>query len=42
MGTPTEVAALVAHLLADESGYTTGAEFVIDGGILAGAAATPR
>ena len=41
-GTPEEVAALVAHLLADESAYTTGAEFVIDGGILAGAAASPK
>jgi NAD(P)-dependent dehydrogenase (short-subunit alcohol dehydrogenase family) len=42
MGTPEEVASVVVHLLADESAYTTGAEFVIDGGILAGATATPR
>lgn len=41
-GTPEEVAAVVVHLLADESAYTTGAEFVIDGGILAGATAAPR
>lgn len=41
-GTPEEVAALVVHLLADESAYTTGTEFVIDGGILAGAAAAPK
>jgi NAD(P)-dependent dehydrogenase (short-subunit alcohol dehydrogenase family) len=40
-GTPEEVAALVAYLASDESAYTTGAELVIDGGILAGAAATP-
>lgn len=41
-GTPEEVAAVAVHLLADESAYTTGAEFVVDGGILAGAAAAPR
>jgi NAD(P)-dependent dehydrogenase (short-subunit alcohol dehydrogenase family) len=41
-GTPAEVAAIVIHLLADESAYTTGSEFVIDGGILAGAAASPQ
>lgn len=39
-GTPEEVAALAVHLAADESAYTTGAEFTIDGGILAGATAT--
>jgi len=42
LGTSAEVAAVVVHLLADESAYTTGAEFVIDGGILAGAAASPK
>ncbi|MBI3792854.1 MAG: SDR family oxidoreductase [Gemmatimonadetes bacterium] len=40
-GTAEEVAALVVHLAADESAYTTGAEFVLDGGLLAGSAATP-
>ncbi len=35
-GTPEEVAHLVVHLASDESGYTTGAEFTVDGGILAG------
>lgn len=39
-GTPEEVAALAVHLAADESAYTTGAEFTIDGGLLAGATAT--
>ena len=41
-GTAEEVAALVVHLAADESAYTTGAEFVIDGGLLAGTAALPE
>lgn len=40
-GTPAEVAQLVVYLAADESAYTTGAEFVLDGGLLAGSAATP-
>lgn len=39
-GAPAEVAALAVHLASDESAYTTGAEFTIDGGILAGATAT--
>jgi NAD(P)-dependent dehydrogenase (short-subunit alcohol dehydrogenase family) len=38
-GTPEEVAAVVAHLVSDESGYTTDAEFVLDGG---GAARPPQ
>lgn len=42
MGLPEEVAYLALYLASDESGYVTGAEFVIDGGILAGSAATPR
>lgn len=41
-GTPQEVAALAVLLASDEATYITGAEFHIDGGILAGAAASPR
>ncbi|HEV2149807.1 MAG TPA: SDR family oxidoreductase [Longimicrobiaceae bacterium] len=41
-GTVEEVAALVVYLACDESAYATGAEFVLDGGILAGPTATPR
>ncbi len=41
-GSVEEVAALAVHLAADESAYTTGAEFNVDGGILAGTAVPPR
>jgi NAD(P)-dependent dehydrogenase (short-subunit alcohol dehydrogenase family) len=40
-GTVEEVAALAAYLAADESAYVTGSEFHIDGGLLAGSAASP-
>ncbi|WP_394830297.1 glucose 1-dehydrogenase [Pendulispora rubella] len=41
-GSVEEVAALAVYLGSDESAYTTGTEFNIDGGILAGTAAPPR
>ena len=40
-GTVDEVAAMVVYLASDESGYVTGSEFTIDGGLLAGSAASP-
>ena len=40
-GTVEEVAALAVLLASDEAGYVTGAEFSIDGGLLAGSAAAP-
>lgn len=40
-GTVEEVAALVVFLASDEAPYITGSEFDIDGGLLAGSAASP-
>lgn len=40
-GTPEEVAAVVVLLSSDEAAYMTGSEINIDGGLLAGSAATP-
>ncbi|MCH8500623.1 MAG: glucose 1-dehydrogenase [Aliidiomarina sp.] len=40
-GLPEEVAAVAVMLASNESGYMTGAEINIDGGILAGSAGTP-
>ncbi|WP_329256665.1 glucose 1-dehydrogenase [Actinoallomurus sp. NBC_01490] len=37
MGTPEEIPALVVFLASDEATYCTGAEFVVDGGMLTGA-----
>jgi NAD(P)-dependent dehydrogenase (short-subunit alcohol dehydrogenase family) len=40
-GAPEEVAAVAVMLASDEATYVTGAEFNIDGGLLAGSAASP-
>jgi NAD(P)-dependent dehydrogenase (short-subunit alcohol dehydrogenase family) len=40
-GTPQEVAAIAVLLASDEATYITGAELHVDGGILAGSAASP-
>lgn len=40
-GTPSEVAAIAAMLASDEATYITGTEIHIDGGLLAGSAASP-
>lgn len=41
-GQPEEVAAIALLLASDEAAYITGSEFNIDGGLLAGSAATPQ
>ncbi|MCU1373570.1 MAG: 3-alpha-hydroxysteroid dehydrogenase [Actinomycetia bacterium] len=41
VGTVDDVAAMVAFLLSDESSYCYGAEFVVDGGFLAGPMGAP-
>lgn len=38
IGTPEEVAELAAFLLSDKAGFCTGADYLIDGGLLAGIA----
>lgn len=40
-GMPDEVAAVATLLASDEAPYITGSEMNIDGGLLAGSAATP-
>ena len=40
-GTVEEVATLAVFLASDDSGYMTGVELVLDGGLLAGSAASP-
>jgi 3alpha(or 20beta)-hydroxysteroid dehydrogenase len=35
MGSPAEVSNLIVYLASDDSSYSTGSEFVVDGGILA-------
>ena len=40
-GRAEEVAAVAVLLASDEAPYVTGAEFNIDGGLLAGSAASP-
>lgn len=41
MGTPEEVAYAILFLASEESGFITGSEVIIDGGILAGSSSSP-
>ncbi len=41
MGQPSDVAEAVLYLVSEASSYVTGTELHVDGGILAGSAATP-
>ena len=41
-GTVEEIAAMAVYLASDEAAYVTGSEFNIDGGLLAGSAASPN
>jgi 3alpha(or 20beta)-hydroxysteroid dehydrogenase len=36
MGSSEEISATIAFLASDESSYTTGSIFVVDGGLMAG------
>jgi 3(or 17)beta-hydroxysteroid dehydrogenase len=42
MGTPRDVACAVVYLASADASYITGAELVVDGGVLAGSAASPQ
>jgi NAD(P)-dependent dehydrogenase (short-subunit alcohol dehydrogenase family) len=42
MGEPIDVAYAALYLASDEASFVTGTELVVDGGILAGSAATPE
>ena len=42
LGEPNDIAPLVVYLVSDESAYCTGADFVIDGGMTAGAFHRPE